>query len=211
MLQNAYLVAKIGADTAENEQHFAEILPKISNYPPPPRPSGPPPPGARRRPQAVASPYSAQPLAATIPLIAQRWSFFSKAQQNSARFRLYRHQFLLLNTIIHFAFFGSTEASCSRGDPNMHATKCSATPSVRSCCARKDARDCRPRLGPVRPFPGFSVKTSGRCLAAKTAPNRASSAASAFESYRRILIYHIRTYLKTVFDRREFRKTSNFV
>ena len=29
MLQNAYLLAKISADTAENEQHFAEILPKI--------------------------------------------------------------------------------------------------------------------------------------------------------------------------------------
>ena len=27
MLQNAYFVAKIGADTAENEQHFSEILP----------------------------------------------------------------------------------------------------------------------------------------------------------------------------------------
>ena len=27
MMQNAYFVAKIGADTAENEQHFAEILP----------------------------------------------------------------------------------------------------------------------------------------------------------------------------------------
>ena len=27
MLTNAYLLAKIGADTAENEQHFAEILP----------------------------------------------------------------------------------------------------------------------------------------------------------------------------------------
>ena len=27
MLQNAYLFAKIGADTAENELHFAEILP----------------------------------------------------------------------------------------------------------------------------------------------------------------------------------------
>ena len=26
MLQNAYFVAKIGADTAENEQHFAEML-----------------------------------------------------------------------------------------------------------------------------------------------------------------------------------------
>ena len=35
MLQNAYLLAKIGADTAENEQHFAEILPKMSMTPPP--------------------------------------------------------------------------------------------------------------------------------------------------------------------------------
>ena len=33
MLENAYLLAKIGADTAENEQHFAEILPKTGNYP----------------------------------------------------------------------------------------------------------------------------------------------------------------------------------
>ena len=33
MLQNAYFHAKIGADTAENEQHFAENLPKICNYP----------------------------------------------------------------------------------------------------------------------------------------------------------------------------------
>ena len=40
MLQNAYFLAKIGADTAENEQHFAEILPKTGNYPtgPPARP-----------------------------------------------------------------------------------------------------------------------------------------------------------------------------
>ena len=29
MLQNAYFLAKIGADTAENEQHFAENLPKV--------------------------------------------------------------------------------------------------------------------------------------------------------------------------------------
>ena len=27
MLQNAYFLPKVGADTAENEQHFAEILP----------------------------------------------------------------------------------------------------------------------------------------------------------------------------------------
>ena len=37
MLQNAYLVVKIGADTAENERHFAEILPKTGNDP-----TGPP-------------------------------------------------------------------------------------------------------------------------------------------------------------------------
>ena len=29
MLKNAYLLAKIGADTAENERFFAENLPKI--------------------------------------------------------------------------------------------------------------------------------------------------------------------------------------
>ena len=33
MLQNAYFLAKIGADTAENERNFAENLPKIGNYP----------------------------------------------------------------------------------------------------------------------------------------------------------------------------------
>ena len=43
MLQNAYFLAKIGADTAENEQHFAEILPKIDTYPTGPWP--PPPAG----------------------------------------------------------------------------------------------------------------------------------------------------------------------
>ena len=37
MLKNVYLVAMIGADTAENEQHSAEILPKTGNYP-----TGPP-------------------------------------------------------------------------------------------------------------------------------------------------------------------------
>ena len=45
MLQNAYLLAKIGADTAENEQHFAENLPKIGNYP-----TGPTAPRRRGRP-----------------------------------------------------------------------------------------------------------------------------------------------------------------
>ena len=43
MLQNAYFLAKIGADTAENEQHLAEILPTTGNYPT--RPPGRRPPG----------------------------------------------------------------------------------------------------------------------------------------------------------------------
>ena len=33
MLQNAYFLAKIGADTAENDRKFAENLPKNGNYP----------------------------------------------------------------------------------------------------------------------------------------------------------------------------------
>ena len=35
---NAYLLANIGADTAENEQHFAEILPKVRRRDAPPQP-----------------------------------------------------------------------------------------------------------------------------------------------------------------------------
>ena len=61
MLQNAYFLAKIGADTAENEQHFAEILPKTGNYP-----TGPPGGGAatRRWPQKAPGPdpASVQPV-----------------------------------------------------------------------------------------------------------------------------------------------------
>ena len=50
MLQNAYLLAKIGADTAENERNVAENLPKIKNYP-----TGPLPPPARRAPRSPRS------------------------------------------------------------------------------------------------------------------------------------------------------------
>ena len=38
MLQNAYFLAKIGADTAENERNFAENLPKIGHSPSTTRP-----------------------------------------------------------------------------------------------------------------------------------------------------------------------------
>ena len=41
MLKNAYLLAKIGADTAENERSFAENLPNIGNYPTGPHPGTP--------------------------------------------------------------------------------------------------------------------------------------------------------------------------
>ena len=36
ILQNAYFLAKIGADTAENEQHFAEICQKLATTRPGP-------------------------------------------------------------------------------------------------------------------------------------------------------------------------------
>ena len=37
---NAYLLAKIGDDTAENERNLVEMLPKIGNYPTGPLPCG---------------------------------------------------------------------------------------------------------------------------------------------------------------------------
>ena len=39
ILKNAYLLANIGADIAENERKFAEKLPKIGNYPTGPCPT----------------------------------------------------------------------------------------------------------------------------------------------------------------------------
>ena len=42
MLKNAYILAKIGADTAENEQHFAEFLPIGRRVAHPRRPWGAP-------------------------------------------------------------------------------------------------------------------------------------------------------------------------
>ena len=58
MLQNAYLLAKIGADTAENERNFAEFLPKIGNSPKGSCPARRPPAG-RARP---APPRGGSPL-----------------------------------------------------------------------------------------------------------------------------------------------------
>ena len=40
MLQNGYLLAKIGADTAENEHHFAEICQKLATTLPTPDAAG---------------------------------------------------------------------------------------------------------------------------------------------------------------------------
>ena len=53
MLQNAYLLAKIGADTAENERNFAENLATTLRLLTSP-PGGQPPGGARGPPGPVA-------------------------------------------------------------------------------------------------------------------------------------------------------------
>ena len=65
MLQklNAYLLAKIGADTAEHEQHFAEILPKIGNNPTGPQAAERLWPGARRSSAGTVAIAQADPRA----------------------------------------------------------------------------------------------------------------------------------------------------
>ena len=54
MLHNAHSLAKIGADTAENERYCAENLPKICNYP-----TGPDRSSAEPRPLPDAAPLPA--------------------------------------------------------------------------------------------------------------------------------------------------------
>ena len=62
MLQNAYFLAKIGADTAENERNFAENLPKTGNYPTGPLSRSGSPPGGR----ASREPGGEPPIPALI-------------------------------------------------------------------------------------------------------------------------------------------------
>ena len=68
MLKNAYLLAKIGADTVENEQHVAKILPKTGNYP-----TGPPnEAGARRTHPGSARAWSPQSARGRPPRAGRR-------------------------------------------------------------------------------------------------------------------------------------------
>ena len=111
MLQNAYFLAKIGADTAENEQHFAEILPKTGNYPTGPdanrlgqgrgradaRAAGPPAAGRAHQARAPgghdAGGVGGPPLRSEVSIELE---FPPKLR--GARSRLYRRRFLQVNT-----------------------------------------------------------------------------------------------------------------
>ena len=62
MLQNAYLLAKIGADTAENERNFAEICQKLATGP---AKEGPPP--ARRPRHAPRAAWAPGPAPGSTP------------------------------------------------------------------------------------------------------------------------------------------------
>ena len=72
MLQNAYFLATIGADAAENERNFAKNLQKMAN-------------------RGLRPPFEQRPLRWTRRVVANFW-------QNFARFRLYRHRSLQANT-----------------------------------------------------------------------------------------------------------------
>ena len=94
MLQNAYFLAKIGADTAENEQHFAEILPTDALW----RRFG-----AGGQHNMTEVDYSPSTMGSCLCLrvpdgpAALDGQFLAKFRQNVARFRLYRHRFLQEN------------------------------------------------------------------------------------------------------------------
>ena len=107
MLQNAYFLAKIGADTAENEQHFAKNLPKIANYPTGPSGASPAEPPLAARPSRAGGTRSrllselrerpwrvrARPLQSPSP--GSRPARSGKLYR--ARSRLYRNEILQEN------------------------------------------------------------------------------------------------------------------
>ena len=77
MLQNAYFLAKIGADTAENEQHFAEILP-ISG-------TGRRPPGRCKPPQQAGVQQAGAPGEGDDDIYVNIQEWVPPALQNVAR------------------------------------------------------------------------------------------------------------------------------
>ena len=92
MLQNAYLLAKIGADTAENERHFAENLPigrRVAAQSGSSRARGTDVLQLRERGRGLRAPV--------------RGIIVANFRQNFARFRLYRRRSLQVNT--RFAAF----------------------------------------------------------------------------------------------------------
>ena len=86
MLSNAYLLAKFRFDTAENEQNFAEILPKTDNYSPARWTESSTPSASRRR----CAPRWRRP--SKIEKIGKKIANFAKFWR--ARSRLYRSQIL---------------------------------------------------------------------------------------------------------------------
>ena len=85
MLHTAYFLAQIGADTAENEQHFAEILPtdaRRSGRGPrdAPLPEDEPAESVRRRQRASVGKISAKCCsfsAVSAPIFARKYAFCS--------------------------------------------------------------------------------------------------------------------------------------
>ena len=103
MLENAYFRAKISADTAENEQHFAENLPKIGNCPtgPPLRAAGCGRPLERRRRLRSAAAGPMRGLGEACSCLVVGWSGNVMDPRSDkldrAHSRLYRGQILQEN------------------------------------------------------------------------------------------------------------------
>ena len=101
MLQNAYLFAKIGADTAENEQHFAENVGKIGRRAAVFRSGGGGgaawPPAAPARRGSRASRESARQGCLGFRGLAKLGKLANFANFRRARSRLYQNEFLQEN------------------------------------------------------------------------------------------------------------------
>ena len=93
MLPNAYLLAKIGADTAENERNFAENWQLDEEH-------GELHPSLRSIARDASAALSARPIREIHPhpRDRSRAARSEKFRQNAARFRLYRRRSLQVNT-----------------------------------------------------------------------------------------------------------------
>ena len=169
MLQNAYFLAKIGADTAENEQYFADMLPRTGNYPT--GPLGAAAPGWRGSAAAPERRRKATMTAAVVRLQRSSSKRFSKCEDELSKWKTTRNCACPLWNLRFSLAFEIAFLLCGERSPSDVPTFKMRLRDAHKNCVSEPIRSCVSGFANLRNF-AFLCRTerfeSRRCLATVT-------------------------------------------